>query len=241
MSGNSYRPIKRVNAADAVRRELLERMESGELAVGEKLPTEAELATAFGVSRPVVREALGGLRASGVIQSQQGRGSFVASGQPRSLLLLGRYSTEDLYEVRCNLELPGAEQAALRRTPEHCDRLTEIVTAMDAERDPNRWVVLDAAFHVAVARAGGNGVQLRLVEDLRDLLVEHSLAATQLPGRLEQADAEHHAIHDAIVAGDASRARDAMREHLEKVAAYHAAADPTTVDRPTDRLPKGAM
>jgi DNA-binding FadR family transcriptional regulator len=240
MATTQFRPIRRVNAADAVRRELLEVMESGELAVGEQLPTEAELAAAFGVSRPVVREALGGLRASGILQSHRGRGTFVASEQPRSLLLLGRYSTGDLYEVRCNLEIPGAEQAALRRTAEHCERLTEIVAELDSESDPERWVVLDASFHVAVARASGNSVQLRLIEDLRDLLVEHSFAATTVEGRLEAADHEHRAIYDAILAGDARAARGSMQRHLENVTRCVPTEDRTTSNRLADRLPKGA-
>jgi GntR family transcriptional regulator, transcriptional repressor for pyruvate dehydrogenase complex len=226
-AAHEFRPIRRVNAADAVRRELLELMESGELAVGEKLPAETELATAFGVSRPVVREALGGLRASGVLESHRGRGTFVASEQPRSLLLLGRYSTGDLHEVRCHLEIPGAEQAARRRTSEHCERLAEIVAELNSEADPERWVRLDAAFHAAVARASGNSVQLRLVEDLRDLLVEHSLAATTVEGRLEAAIREHLAIYEAIVAGDAPAARNAMQQHLDNVTRCLAADEGT--------------
>jgi GntR family transcriptional repressor for pyruvate dehydrogenase complex len=239
MCAAEIRPIRRVSAADAVRRELVELVESGELSVGQKLPTESELAAAFGVSRPVVREALGGLRASGVLQSHRGRGTFVASEQPRNLLLLGRYSTDDLYEVRCHLEIPGAEQAALRRTPEHCERLAQIIAELDSERDPERWVVLDAAFHVAIARASGNGVQLRLVEDLRDLLVEHSLAATEVEGRLEEAQREHRTIYEAILAGDATAARAAMQEHLDKVTRRMAEQERRAADRRNNHPPKG--
>jgi GntR family transcriptional regulator, transcriptional repressor for pyruvate dehydrogenase complex len=239
MASNLIRPVRRVSAGDAIRREVLELVDAGEFAVGQKLPTEAELSKAFGVSRPVVREALGGLRASGVLESHPGRGTFVASGKARSLLLLGRYSTEDLYEVRCNLEIPGAEQAATRRTEEHCARLEEIVTALEGEPDPERWVVLDAAFHSAVARASGNGVQLRLVEDLRDLLVEHSLAATAVEGRQKEADHEHREIFAAIVAGDAPRARDAMQRHLDNVTRCMPAAEARAPHRLANHLPKG--
>src|SRR4030081_2393247 len=164
MSEVNCRPRNRVGAAEAVRRELIESIESGDMPVGAKLPSEAELARAFGVSRPVIREALGGLRASAVIESRPGRGSFVASARPRGLLLLGRYSQEELHEVRTNLEIPGAGQAALRRTQEQCERLGGIVEQLEAETDARTWVVLDAAFHVCLAEATGNGVQLRLVE-----------------------------------------------------------------------------
>lgn len=217
MNDGHYRPLRRVSAAEAVRRELIEAIEAGDLEVGGKLPTETELARAFGVSRPVVREALGGLRASGVIQSRPGRGSFVASERPQGLLLLGRYSEQDLHEVRSHLEVPGVAQAAARRTPEHCERLSQIIAELETEQDPRQWVARDAAFHVCLAQATKNSVQLRLVEDLRDLLVEHSFAAALVPGRIAEANAEHRAIYEAVAAGDAQTAQREMQRHLNKV------------------------
>ncbi len=195
----------------------MELVETAELAVGEKLPPESELARAFGVSRPVVREALGALRAVGIVRSRAGYGSVVASRRPDGLLLLGRHAYAELYEVRCNLEIPAAADAAQRRTPEQLKHLAALVEQLESTAEVRVWVDLDTAFHVAIADATANCVRVRLVENLRDLLTEHSLLAAELPGRREQANREHRAIFDAVAAQKASEARSAMRRHLQNV------------------------
>src|SRR5258708_11315351 len=109
--------IDRVNAADAVRDQLLDRVVKGTISIGDKLPSENDLARSFGVSRPVVREAIGTLRAWGIVESKNGSGTFITAVQPRQVgfSLLGGYSSDDLHEVRCNLEIPAAGLAAVRR------------------------------------------------------------------------------------------------------------------------------
>src|SRR5262249_23742894 len=96
------RQIARTSAADGVRDQLLALIQGGGLAVGDKLPSEHELARQFGVSRPIVREGLGALRAAGVLESRSGSGTYVTATQPTrsGLTLLGRYAPEDLHEVR---------------------------------------------------------------------------------------------------------------------------------------------
>src|SRR2546428_279929 len=75
----------------------------------------------------------------------------------------------------------------------------------------------DAAFHVALAEATGNQVQARLVEHLRDLLVEQSLVIVAIEGRIAQANSEHRSIYEAVAAGDEGRAERAMSTHLLNV------------------------
>ena len=97
--------------------------------VGQKLPSETELARTLGVSRPAVREALGGLRAMGLVESIDGRGTYVNASAPssRGPSLLDRYSTDKLHEVRSHVEIPGARLAARRRGPEQIARRRSIV------------------------------------------------------------------------------------------------------------------
>jgi DNA-binding FadR family transcriptional regulator len=216
MAAARYNAVARTSATEEVRRRLVELVETGELAVGDKLPPESDLAQAFGVSRPVVREALGALRAVGILRSRAGYGSVVASRRPDGLLL-GRHNYQELYEVRCNLEIAAAADAARRRTADQLDVLARLVGELEATADVPTWVDLDTAFHVAVAAATGNSVLVRLVENLRDLMTEHSLAAARLPGRREQANREHRAIYEAVAARTAPDARRAMRRHLQNV------------------------
>jgi GntR family transcriptional regulator, transcriptional repressor for pyruvate dehydrogenase complex len=217
MPADRYSAVARTSATEEVRRQLVELVETGELAVGEKLPPETDLARAFGVSRPVVREAMGVLRAVGILRSRPGYGSVVASRRGDALLLLGRHTYEELYEVRCKLEIPGAAEAARRRMPKQVERLSDLIEQLERMTEVPAWVDLDTAFHVALANATGNRVLVRLVEDLRDLMTEHSLRAAELPGRRQEANCEHRAIYDAVAAMKAPEARRAMKRHLENV------------------------
>jgi GntR family transcriptional repressor for pyruvate dehydrogenase complex len=211
---NRFREIGRINASEAVREQLVSLIESGELKPGEKLPAESALARSFGVSRPVVREALGSLRAIGLIDSLNGKGSFVNSRPGRRPVLLGRFSLEELHEVRSLLEVDGATRAASRHNAEDAARLRGIVDSLEACTDHEEWVRLDAEFHVALAEATGNQVLARLVEHLRDLLVEQSQVVSAVEGRIPHANVEHRAIYEAVAAGDERRACEAMSAHL---------------------------
>jgi DNA-binding FadR family transcriptional regulator len=113
--------------------------------------------------------------------------------------------------------VPGASLAARRRTSEQLGRLTDIVAQQDECGDPEEWVRLDAAFHFVLAEATWNQVQVRLVGNLRELLVEQSLAVASVPGRLAAATGEHRAILEAVRAGDEAGARAAMARHLDGI------------------------
>jgi GntR family transcriptional regulator, transcriptional repressor for pyruvate dehydrogenase complex len=219
MSSTPFQAVDRTNAAEAVRAQLFELITSGQLGVGTKLPSENELARSFGVSRPVLREALGSLRAMGLVASHVGRGSFVSSARPtpHGLLLGGRYSIEELHEVRSQLEIPGAALAARRRTARDLEELARLV-ALQADCDePSEWVKLDVAFHVALAGAAGNRVLATLIEDLRDLQVEQSFALAHFEGRLVESGREHGRILAAVNAQSEARAAKEMRSHLNRI------------------------
>jgi DNA-binding FadR family transcriptional regulator len=160
--------ITQRSAAAAVHAQLLGRVESGELAVRAKLPSEHELGQSFGVSRSVVREALRGLQTLGLVAPRNGRAPFVTSTRPiqRGVALLGGTSTDELDEVGSHLEVPGAAVAARRHTSVQLAALRDIVEAQAQCTDAEEWLRLDAAFHVFIAEATRNRVQVQLVEHL---------------------------------------------------------------------------
>jgi len=214
----AVRQISRTSAAESVREQIFALIESGSLAVGEKLPSEHELARSFGVSRPIVREGLGALRAAGVLESRSGSGTFVKATRPTrsGLLLLGRYAPEDLYEVRAHLEVPGAGLAAQRRSEEQLARLTEIVARHATRKDILQWVEDDLAFHVTLAEATGNDLHARLVTELRELQHEQSVVMARLTDLDAPLD-EHAAILRAVRQRDVEGAEAAMAAHLEAI------------------------
>jgi GntR family transcriptional repressor for pyruvate dehydrogenase complex len=208
-----FHGVDRSSAVEAVRTQLEEAIRDGQVEVGSRLPSEHELARTMGVSRPVLREALGHLRGLGLIVSKNGKGSFVASSTHRPLLL-GRYSTKELHEIRILLEVEGASLAAQRRRASDLKRLKKAVDELAGCTDHEQWVELDAAFHVALAEATGNNLQAHLVRTLRDLLIEYSLVVAAVEGRMKSATDEHRAIYEAIRDGDPVAAQRAMSNHL---------------------------
>ncbi|MST32159.1 FCD domain-containing protein [Acidimicrobiaceae bacterium USS-CC1] len=213
-------PLARVvrrSAADEVQGQLAALIESGELGVNERLPSEAELSRQFGVSRPIVREALGRLQALGLTEARTGRGTFVASAVTRLTLCFGQYSAADLNEVRRAVEVPAARLAALRHTDEDLEVLASTLDSHEGATTAEETVATDAKFHCAIAHATGNKLFVRLVEDLREILQEQSLAVSSLRTRGPHAAREHRRVLVAIADGDGNAAAAAMNDHLDAV------------------------
>lgn len=220
-TGNNagFRPkINRHRVVDQVREHLTAEIKAGNLKVNDRLPSENELARTFGVSRPVIREALTSLEALGLTSSRNGSGTFVIAAEVKAELLLGGYPPEHLNQVRRYLELPAAELAARNRSQSQLDELTSVLAQMEKEDDPSRRNNLDADFHVKIATASGNALLAKLIGGLRGLVAEESLAAaSELPYRRSNAQGEHRDILEAIAAGDPVAAVAAMATHMDAI------------------------
>ncbi|SFJ38397.1 DNA-binding transcriptional regulator, FadR family [Amycolatopsis sacchari] len=210
-------PIARLPVAEAVVNAIRQDIESGAYAVGDKLQSEATLAAQYGVSRPVVREALRACAALGLTETKTGRGTFVVASSVAGGLRFGKYSLRDLVEARPHVEIPAAGLAAQRRSADDLRQLGALVTAMAAETGTETWVRHDADFHVAIARASGNKVFESIVVEMRDALARQSGALSVVPDRQRRSDEEHRRILEAIQRGDARDATAAMADHLSAV------------------------
>ncbi|MFD7133433.1 FadR/GntR family transcriptional regulator [Streptomyces sp. NPDC059894] len=209
---------RRVSAMEAVLGHLRDAIEHGRYAIGDKLPSEAELCRTLEVSRPVLREALRALQTMGLTVSRTGKGTFVIADTVEDPTF-GDYAAGDLMEVRRHVEIPVAGYAALRRTPEDLDRLARLLDRMERETDTTAWAAMDTLFHLAVAEAARNPVFRRVIEEIRDALARQSAFLNELGGRREQSDREHRAVVEALVAGNERAAVDAMSHHLDRVQA----------------------
>jgi GntR family transcriptional regulator, transcriptional repressor for pyruvate dehydrogenase complex len=219
MGGLTIHRLERADAPDEVMEQLASQIRGGGLQANDRLPSEKHLAETFGVSRPVVREALRGLRSLGLIVSRSGSGSYVASGGVtlHLPLLLGRYSTLELHEVRTHLEVPGAALAASRATDEQVAELERLVALMPGLQG-RRYAELDGEFHTALAACSRNGVLTRLIADLHELIVANSdLALSADADRQAQATVEHRQIAEAVRQRDPAAAEAAMQRHLSRV------------------------
>ncbi len=212
-------PLNRVvrkSAADEVR-ELVALIESGQLQINDRLPSEAELSRRFGVSRPIVREALGRLRALGLTEARPGSGTYVASNVTKLTMHFGQYSASDLNEVRRCVEIPAARAAARRRQPADLEILTATLDSHAKAETIEDVIRSDGLFHCAIASATGNLLFVRILEDLQETLKEQTLAVSTLRNRGASAAHEHQAILKAIVGRDGDAAAAAMDEHLDAV------------------------
>ncbi|MFJ9535776.1 FadR/GntR family transcriptional regulator [Streptomyces sp. NPDC101225] len=201
---------------EAVLGHLRAAVERGEYAVGDKLPSEAELCRTLEVSRPVLREALRALQTMGLTVSRTGKGTFVVAHTVEDPTF-GDYAASDLLEVRRHVEIPVAGYAAARRTAEDLDHLAHLLERMERETDTTSWVALDTLFHLAVAQASQNPVFRRVIEEIRDALARQSAFLNELGGRREQSNREHRAIVEALTDGSGADAEEAMAHHLDRV------------------------
>jgi DNA-binding FadR family transcriptional regulator len=198
---------------------------SGEFAESSRLPSEIDLSHRFGVSRPVVREALARLRDDGLIVSRQGSGSYVTKRPDDAVLrFVPVGSIADIqrcFEFRVGLEGAAAALAAERWKN---DDLADIRSAYEVLetciRTGQLGVDADARFHQSIARATHNhyhvSVQLTLQAHIAlGMNLTRNLSMLRTDARLRLVQDEHRAILTAIEARDNAAARIAMETHIE--------------------------
>lgn len=218
-------PLLRKSAAERVVTQLIDLIRSGNLRAGDRLPTEADLARAFQVSRPIVREALRGLAVLGVAETRQGGRCFITDLTVARLMAplqfvisLDESSIEALQGARVLIETGIVREAALRVTPADAAELDAMVTAGFAlAGDALGFRVLDQQFHRTLNRLGGNPFLEVVGQSLYELGMEYRRRATENVSVMERSAAEHAAIVAALKTGDPDRSAAAMTAHLASI------------------------
>ncbi|WP_298867532.1 FadR/GntR family transcriptional regulator [uncultured Microbacterium sp.] len=210
-------PLQRVSAAEVAFQALKTLISSDDVEVGSRLPGEIELAKRFGVSRSILREALGACATLGLVETRSGRGTFVLSKEEHPQLTFGGYSAADLVEARLNVEIPAAGYAAERRGAEQIAVLRGYLASMREADDLHTWVQLDGQFHRAIGQASGNPVLAAIIDSMRQALDPQSEFLNITRARRAASDVEHARIVDAIEAADPEGARAAAADHIEQV------------------------
>lgn len=198
----------------------------GRLKVGDPLPAESRLAAAFGVSKPVVREAVRELAALGVVQIQQGKVARVRAVDAGPLVQFFRFAVSendhglaDANELRKVIEPQAAMLAARRGTGADQERLARAIADIEnSVGRPDAFTDADIAFHETIAAMTGNRLLSLQMQGLRSVIRGVSQVLTTRPSRTPQEwDAtvkRHRAIHDAIIARDEAGASAAMLKHF---------------------------
>lgn len=204
---------------------LKDKILAGDLAPGAKLPSETELVEEYAVSRTVVREAVTRLRAEGLVETQQGRGSFVlavpeaSSFSVEASAIRTGADVRAMLDFRLGVESEAAALAALHHRPSDDEAIREAMEGF-VRAGHEGAVEADFAFHLAIARATGNRFYADLLASLGPMMI--MLPRTRLGDAHSMTDAthvervqrEHDNVAAAVLAGDAESARAAMRLHL---------------------------
>jgi GntR family transcriptional regulator, transcriptional repressor for pyruvate dehydrogenase complex len=218
-----YQAITVIRSFEGVARQIAESIRNRQIHSGERLPTERELSSTFGVSRGVIREAIKVLGAPGLVEARQGTGIYVRNNVPTVTRAFtfsdspDAESIERLFEFRCTLEVETAHLAALRRSD---DELAAIAAAAEATAralasgDWGEFGVADNAFHAAVARVSGNPYLEVAIATAREMLQGVVSLISDRVGSVTSAVVHHHAIVEAISTRQPDAAGRAMADHI---------------------------
>lgn len=222
-----FSPIRTSKISDEVYKQLVSLISSGQLKPGEKLPSEREMASEFGISRQSIREALYRAEIVGLVEVRQGEGSFVLSSvreslRPPLLVLLEEEAGRifEFLEIRKLIEGWCAEKAAVEATAEDLERMGVILEKMESSSPGDReWEEVDVEFHLSIAAATRNVIAIHIMEALKDSFGSFFRFRKVLtrPEKKDLLVQHHHEIYKAISQRDSSRAKRKIVYHLDYI------------------------
>jgi GntR family transcriptional repressor for pyruvate dehydrogenase complex len=220
--------VTRRTLSDQVADGIVDMLVARGLGPDESIGSEQELAAQFGVSKLVVREAIRTLAARGILRPSQGKpatvqvpGSDILAQLLEFRMHFTELGLEDLLATRRLIEGELAFEAAADPTGAwSADARAALDRMRAAVGDLDRFIAADLDFHRAIAWGGRNELLRLVLESLEGLLLTTRQATMQGRAARGQGDAgviaAHARILDAIEAGDAEGARDAMHAHLDE-------------------------
>ena len=203
--------------------QLLSFVELRGLVIGDRLPSERDLALALHVSRASVRQATVALEVQGVLEVRHGDGIYLRArpDDPTRLveLMARRHRLPAVLEAREALETQLAALAATRRSQDDMDAMDAALDLMATDvGHGGLGLTGDEAFHSAVTAAASSPLLSQLMAALASAISETRESSLSEPGRPPRSLAAHRRIAEAIRRQDAAAARRAMRRHLQVVA-----------------------
>jgi DNA-binding FadR family transcriptional regulator len=215
--------LRRENLNEQIADMIQEMIDSQRLQVGDRLPSERELATLLNVNRATLREAIRILEQRGLVSMRVGSGTYVTQVAPDVVgQAIERYyasrkcSQKDLQAVRTVIE---PEIAALAATNAREDDLTNLGHLLN--RLEKAWLTsnteelpeADADFHMALAVASHNELFIAIVNGL-SLIMKQWINITHQLRQIPDSHLQHRRVYEAILARDPVRARESMQVHM---------------------------
>lgn len=222
-----FAKLHRDSLAQQIVQNLIEYIRAERLNPGDTLPAEGKLAELFGVSRPVIREAMKTLEGRGIIQIYNGKAATLKPISSETLRDFFQYAIDlnhdtflELTELRRGIEVHAARLAAARRTPEQLAAMRQTVAQMREHlHEPEAFAEYDVEFHLQIASATHNSLIYHLVKSIRDSLkdavlegLRHRMSAEEF----ERVQARHEDLLAQFERGDSRGAAEAMERHFDE-------------------------
>ncbi|WP_095077657.1 FadR/GntR family transcriptional regulator [Pseudomonas sp. Irchel s3h17] len=213
-------PLVKRSLVDQALEQLRLRINTGTWTVGQRLPTEPELASELGISRNTVREAMRVLAFSGLIEIRQGDGSYLrAVVDPLDTMkALSRCSHEQARETRHILEVEAIGLAALRRTDEDLIALREAlaVSGSHYHGDLDSYVACDMVFHRRLVDAAHNPTLSELYRYFSSIVGAQLRETLNITPRRQAVFDLHIDLLDAVEQRDPQRAKAICRQLINE-------------------------
>ena len=223
-----FTPIENKRVFQHVVEQIQQMIFSGDLNIGDKLPSERDLCVQLSVGRTSVREALRALEVTGLIESRQGEGNFISGSMQDSLLkpmsamfMLNKGTPRDLLELRKTIEVTAARLAAERVNDRDAKKLIQILDDFSQAGLEANKAELDKDLHYFIAEMTGNVLIINIlavISNLMEIFVQTSrLKILENPNNQRLLFKNHEDIAEAIIAGDADAAAKAMTAHMQMI------------------------
>lgn len=222
-----YEKVNVQKSHELVLEHLKNQIITGQLTVGQKLPSVVDLAKLFGVGRSTMREALSALKAMGWLNIQHGGGTYVSAILPLQAddddLFQKAESIQELLQIRLILETGCAGLAARNRNSEDLIQLQFIIDQMQSNTfDEAKSEQADVDFHVMIAKATHNSLIIQLMESLSSKIHSMMKDTRKLWFFSERSSSmrlieEHREIYQYILEQNEALAVERMGQHIEKV------------------------
>jgi len=227
MTSKAYSPVEQKQVSTLVFEQLREAIFRGQLAPGEKLLSERDLACTMQVSRTSVRSALTQLITLGYLENRQGSGTFVvgrdtlAANNPFAAIICAKHSSiDELLEFRIGLGMHGVSLAAERATDTDIAFLEGVLNrSAGGGMGVQVETEADIAFHMGIACATHNSVYVDLTRRFYDYMFfrlrELHSFLYEIEANLDEIDRQHRAILESIRRHDSRAARADLVAHIE--------------------------
>ena len=234
-----YEPIQSLRLYEQIVNQIRQQIMDETLKDGDRLPNEQTLARHYKVSRTVVREAMKALINEGLVEVQQGLGTFVIDNTSQSLgnVLNSMFSFEgnrkfvELIEFRELLEPEIAERGVLRAGDYDIAQLHAAFQGMcNSLDDKDTYFREDYKFHLALAATINNSVVYKLIESVLDLMILQRQYFASNSLETNNCHVHHEQILEAVVHQDSQGARLAMRAHLRQVREHWYKNNPSAIE-----------